>query len=745
MVLQRKLWRTIKEQRWRYLGAFLLILFSSMLYVSFNVAGPSVEQGLERFKSTHHVEDAQFMTLQPYDEAQRASLEAELGVTIEPRFSLDLAYDTKSTVRVLRETASINQAEIIEGRGLEASGEIVVDPLFARAHGLQLGDTMVLKDSSYTVTGFFTVADYIYVLKSTGDMLNQPATFGIAMISAADFASFPDYSPLYAARFQEDTGDQLKQMLNERYTLTHWLDREDNSRIQFVNGDVQAFQQIGTLMPISVLIVTCGLIAIVIWRLLKSELVQIGTFYALGYRKRTLLLHYLQLPFWVAALGGLIGTLIGYAAANSLMVSFSIQYNLPSFEMQLAPIHLLIGVLLPVAFLVPAAWFVVHRSLRLSPLQLMRGEGTAGGKAGFFESRISLRRFSFDQRFRLRELLRNVPRSIVMTVGVLFSSMMLLLGFVTIDSMNSLIEDQFEEVYQFEYQYTYREPVDFAVTDGERVSLAPYTLADVTAGDSAIMLYGIEPQASLLQLKDREGGQLDFTQVTATRQLADLANLTVGDTLAITSRLSGESVSLKIEAIAESFNGPNLYMPLEEFNTLQGWPAGSFMQLMTMEPITSPIPPASVEQKQDLIDGYASMISMIYGFIGAIAVIAALIAIILISIITSMIIEENRGTISLMKVLGYPKKKVRALILNSNSVLVILGYLLAVPLILFSMDAMFSQFTQEMNLVIPAKVSWWNVLIGFAVIWIAYDLSRRLSRRAIENISMAESLKSRAE
>jgi len=714
-----------------------------MLYVSFHVAGPSVERGIAQFRFDNVAEDAQFMLPRALTPEELGALEDEFGVTIEQRFTRDVDHG-EATLRVLQETSKVNLPEIIEGGPLASDGDLLLDPMYAAAHGVEIGDSLVLEAVEYRVVGFFTVPDYTYVLKSNGDLLNQPRTFGIAMIGKSDFEAMDSFHPLYAVMLRGADAGELQRTLHERFTLVHWLDREDNSRIQFVNGDVQAFTQIGTMMPISVLLVTCALIAVVLWRLITSELVQIGTLYALGYRRRTIVLHYMQFPLWVSLIGGVIGTSLGFLLSRQLMASFSIQYNLPSFGMQLSWSHLVIGILLPLALLTGAAWLVIRRALRHSPLQLMRGD-VSGGKVGWLERRLRLRRLRFDTRFRFREIVRNVPRSLVMTVGIVFSSMMLLLGFVTIDSMNSLIRDQFEEVYQFNYQYTYQAPVALEVEDGEKASLSPYTLDGPGADDAKVILYGIEPGASLLRLVDSEGRTVDFTEVTITRQLADTEQLRVGDRVTMTSDLSGETVTLPVERIAEVFNGPYVYLPLDEFNELQGWPPGSFMQVMSLEPLTLDPAPSTVELKQDIIDGYASMIDMIYGFIGAIAVIAGCIAVILISVITSMIIEENRGTISMMKVLGYPKKKIRSLILNANSVLVVLGYVLSIPLILGSMDVMFSQFTREMNLVIPAKMAWWSMVVGFVIIWVAYDLARRISRRSIEHIAMAESLKSRAE
>ena len=52
--------------------------------------------------------------------------------------------------------------------------------------------------------------------------------------------------------------------------------------------------------------------------------------------------------------------------------------------------------------------------------------------------------------------------------------------------------------------------------------------------------------------------------------------------------------------------------------------------------------------------------------VGVISFTAFIIGIIVIYVVTSLIIEENKGNISLMKVFGYRRKEVNSLILNSS-------------------------------------------------------------------------------
>jgi putative ABC transport system permease protein len=76
---------------------------------------------------------------------------------------------------------------------------------------------------------------------------------------------------------------------------------------------------------------------------------------------------------------------------------------------------------------------------------------------------------------------------------------------------------------------------------------------------------------------------------------------------------------------------------------------------------------------------------------------------------------------------------------------VVVGYILGVPLLLASLGALFKSVTKEMNLSFPVRIEYSYVLVGFVIIYLTFELSKLLSRRKINRISMAEALKSRME
>jgi putative ABC transport system permease protein len=76
----------------------------------------------------------------------------------------------------------------------------------------------------------------------------------------------------------------------------------------------------------------------------------------------------------------------------------------------------------------------------------------------------------------------------------------------------------------------------------------------------------------------------------------------------------------------------------------------------------------------------------------------------IIFLVTSLMIEESRAAISLMKVFGYRRKEIASLVLNSSTPVVVMGFLLGVPLMTLSANAMYDYLGEMINPVLPMTV-----------------------------------------
>ncbi|MFT4006700.1 MAG: ABC transporter permease [Lacrimispora sp.] len=122
-------------------------------------------------------------------------------------------------------------------------------------------------------------------------------------------------------------------------------------------------------------------------------------------------------------------------------------------------------------------------------------------------------------------------------------------------------------------------------------------------------------------------------------------------------------------------------MPLAEYNEKFGMPEGSYNELFSNKLLDIPENEQyKVYSVEDKISAIQSLMAPLTSMVVFIAAIAFIIGMIIIYVVTSMIVEENKSTISLMRIFGYRKKEVNSLILNSSTIVVVIGYLLGILL-----------------------------------------------------------------
>ncbi|HID0855571.1 TPA: FtsX-like permease family protein, partial [Clostridium botulinum] len=123
------------------------------------------------------------------------------------------------------------------------------------------------------------------------------------------------------------------------------------------------------------------------------------------------------------------------------------------------------------------------------------------------------------------------------------------------------------------------------------------------------------------------------------------------------------------------------------------------------------------------------------------AIFAFIIALIVIYVVTSIIVEENKGNISMLKVLGYKKEEINSLILDTGKIPVIIGYLFSIPILKISMGELMKRVEKDTNFSIPMNISLKYTIIGFVIIYLTYEISKILSKRKVLTISMIDLMK----
>lgn len=736
MVLDNRIRRVLSEHKGQYIGSIMLVILSCMLFTSFNLTFKNTNDNMNSFIEKNVLSDSTSVFQKPIENI--SEIENKFNAKIEERKQFDYKLKDNTTLRVFSKSSKINIPYITEGSDIQGENEILLDPSFAKFHSIKLGDTIKLSPYEFKVVGFMSLPDYMYPLKSEADIMVDFNTFGIAVISEKDILKFSNTLSYYNFKFIDNNSSKVKEYISKTNPILFWQDKSENPRYTLIAKKLESSAQLGILLPIIILILTCLLLSIIMWRMIKSEFIQIGTLYALGYTKKEILKHYIKFPIIISLLGGILGTILGIITVSPLLHYMITYFNIPSIDSSYSPLYIAISPIIPLIFLVTSVWIIASKALKLSPLQLMRGN-IGNSKVGKLEKKLKLYRFKFETKFKIRELWRNIPRTLILILGVTIASMFLLLGFISKNSIDSILEKGYKNTYKYEYNYILNKIHNENTYGGDE-----YNFSSFKTGENGenFSIYGLKSNAKSISLVDKNNSPLIFDRTIITLPLAEELNLSIGDTIQVINNYTNVKSSLKIDAIANSYMDKAIYMPLDKFNKIMNLPEDSFIGIYSDKPLNidnSKI--FKLGSKTESIAAFNSILEPLKYSLIIMGLISAIISLIVIYIITTLIVEENKGSISMLKVLGYTNKEINSLIINSGRIPVIIGYLISIPLLIASIKKLMDSVTKGTNFSLPINIDYIYTITGFVIIYLTYELSKYLARKKVLSVQMSDSLK----
>lgn len=749
MALNKRVLRILKENALRYLGVLILIILGSYTFVVATGISHNLGTLVTTFTEGHMQEDLSFSTDKAIPNSRE--LEKAADAIIEESMSFDAALSDSLTLRLLSETEKLNIPAVIEGRALSGPGEILLDPAFAKANGYPVGSRIRAAGKNFTVVGFVSLPHYIYPLKNVYDIMVSPNNFGVGVINREEFADIDNASAIYSVRFNDraqsinQQAAQFRERLHaEGITESDWIDIMNNKRARMAWASITGLKTMSVPVPAAMFLLCCLIIGIMIWRMIRLESVIIGTLYAQGYRRRELMRHYMAIPLLLAVTGGVIGSVLALPSIAPSVTAMVSYYNVPVIDIELSFLNALIGILTPVLFLGLSSYLVIRLELKRSPAELMKG-GEQKTKVNALERALKLDRFKFSTKFQLREQLRSISRLLFLFLGVTSASVLMLLGFTIMNSMDYVFKNSTTDTYRFEYEYAFKNTQYGEAPEGAEVFNAGRFYPENNEGIE-FYVTGVEPGSTILTLTDSKGNPLPNNQTNITKPLAERLGIKAGDSVSFINKQDGKPYTFHIDAVANSYAGQFIFMPIDAFNGQLGFPQNSYTGLWSTKKLDIPDEQLSgTKSLSETANAMDELLGPMVSMVVAMTLIACVVGMIIIYLVTSLIIEENKNTISLFKIFGYRRREIHSLILNSPTFVIIAGFIIGIPVMAASMGAMYGYLGAMINLVLPTIISPFYVVVCFGAIMLTYQLSKLLCAKKVNTVSMSEALKAGTE
>lgn len=710
------------------------------LFFMFHIAGNAILDFADEFFEKQKLEDAHFTTYIPITESDIEDMEEEYGIALEEQSYLNIDTDG-TTARVFQKTRKVDLYNVTEGEDADEKGEVILSEGYAVNMDISIGDQIRIGEEDYTVTGFFQRPDYLYMLENEDDSYKNISTFFLAYMSEKDFAELGETNCQYLVRYNGNDDADFRRAVNEKYHMYSYTAAEENQRIVMVRSQAEMFLIMSWMLLCILPLVAVALICIIINRKVKTEQQMIGTLSAMGYTRAQLAWHYAGFAAIPGIIGGVLTSVITAAVVQPYGELGLTDYEPMRITCSLSWYAAVLGIMIPTVMYILAALLSVRRLLRQNTVLLLNGSADEGRRK--LRRVLAGRKLSFRIKFAVRSLIGSPARSFVVFLGIFLGSFIMLTGFAIYDSARHMADTVQEAAGEYEYQYVLGELLYEDPYGGELILAAP---VEDEKGD-ALTVMGTDNEQSLLNLTDKEGQEISTKDgYYITSLTAYLCGWETGDWVTLYNPLSLEQIHIRISGIVENDTAQIIYTSRANAAEMTGVDKNAGNMIISEERLD--IPENIVEsesRKSDLKEQVDTIIDQTSYMIDTMVGLGIMICIASVYVAVNMLVSENRSNISMLKVLGYPDRKIGRIVLGSNHVFLPLGILMSLPAAYAFCGLFFRMFADMMGMLVSPYLELKSCIMAAVLTAGSYLASMHFVGWKTRKVDAAECLKTQRE
>ena len=675
-----------------------------------------------------------------------------------------------------RREAMLNDVFLRRGRYIEPGrpDEVLASEAFALAHGFGPGDTVAaLINGRYRqleIVGIALSPEYVYSIPS-GEMIPDDLRFGIlwmgrkALATAFDMeGAFNDVALRLTARASEpEVIAHLDRML-KRYGGLGALPRSLQISNWYLSSELVMLQTIGTIIPMLFLAVAVFLLHVSLSRIITVQREQIAALKALGYSNLEVGSHYLQWSLVIVLCATALGIASGSWFGSGLTAIYNNYYRFPILQYQLSFRIVVFAVLVSLAAGVFGALVSVQRAVRLPPAEAMRPEAPAVYRESWIE-RLGLKRLLFQPaRMILRSLQRRPLRAAISVTGIAFGAALMIFGSFFYDSMDVLLDTQFNVAQRQDVTVSFVEPASArAFHEVEHLPGVVYAepMRSVPARlrfghrTRQIGITGLRSDAQLLRVVDTSLRPLELPPggLILSRKLAEILDTRPGETLTVEVLEGARPVRRVVVAgLVEEYMGTAAYMEIGALQRLMqegGTVSGATLQVDTAflddlyRRLKATPAVAGVNLKRAAMDSFEKMLEeTIYIMIFFNVFFSGIIAFGVVYNTARISLSERSRELATLRVIGFTRGEISFILLGELAVVALiavpLGLLLGYGLAAVTVIA-FDTELYRFPLVVTARTYAWSAI----TVLTAVALSGLIVRRKLDRLDLVAVLKTK--
>ena len=548
------------------------------------------------------------------------------------------------------------------------------------------------------------------------------------------------------------------------------LKRDTNVGYVSFENDAKIVDGVAQVFPLFFFALAALVCSTTMQRMVTDERGEIGTMRAVGYSKFSIVLKYIV----YSGSASLVGAIGGFAAGTKVFPYiiwkvYDMMYGFAPItftrEIPLFVISLVVSLICSVGVTIVTCF----REFTEAPAELVRPKAPPSGKRILLEYITPLwKRLSFLHKVSARNVFRFKKRMWMMIIGIAGCTALLITGFGLKDSINNLINFQYDEIMTYDVALNFdseatREDMEKILEEAdektgleaERILIRTENMKHTSkTAIRDVVLYVAEDPEFTRFINPHNGKEVyglpKKGEIGISLKLAESNSLHVGDAITLDYGEEGKSITCAIGYIFENYTFHYAIMDASTF-------ADAFGEKYTPSSALIRVPEGKSYEYGSVVGSekhiqswnvmeegrrnFSETMEKMNYVVVLIIVCAAMLAFIVLFNLNNINIAERTREIATLKVLGFKKSETGSYVFRENFILCLFGFVFGIPLGVLLHRFVISQIkmdivTYKVVILLPSYLYALLLVILFSMV---VDL---LMRGKIRRIDMTESLKS---
>ena len=792
-MLFRKLLRTAWSYKAQFISMIIMMTLGIGIFLGFNMEWKTIEYDVGNF-----FEETKYADYRLYSETGFAKDDLEAiasidGVDAATRYlsvNLELKGDSKKSLALdVSENYTVSTFTLIEGKEYdETSDGIWLSDKFAKLNGISLGDTLTLEfqgmEIDGEVAGLIKAGEHMICLADSNQVMPDFNTFGYAYISPAKLNAILREKALHtiADELQKagvpadmvreqaeamltdeamrEATDKAFPQINLRSDLEKTeledaiieklgktlmvVSKDDHVVYKEAMGEATEGKAMGAILPVLFLAIAILTMVTTMHRVATKEKTQIGVLKALGFKNRTILLHYSLYGLFIGIVGAALGGVLGYFVCKAVMSENGMMgtyFDMPDWSAATPAFcwPIIAGTVLLLALI---SFLSVRAQLRGTAADALRPYTPKKMKKSFLEKLPLFGKMNFATKWNVRDLMRHKSRFAMTLVGIIGCMILLVGGLGMRDTMAGFLDLLDNGVSHYATKVNLVENTEYekakqliADLDGDWESFSGISL-----GGDTVTLDIVHNDKGRFSVIDEDNHEIDLRDdgVYLCLRLADRAK--IGDSIAFSPYGGGETYRVKVVGYNRSIMTESVTMTDKYADALG---INYSVSAIYTDQDSGEIPPSELisgkQDKRQLMDSFSSFVEIMDGMVFILIIAAVVLGIVVLYNLGVMSYVERSRELATLKVLGFRSRKIGQLLISQNIWLTIIGVLLGLPAGLGTLYWMLTALAgeYEMKLMLGPLTYSVSILLTFGVSLLVGWMVARKNKK----IDMVEALK----